>query len=308
MQCRKAFLIAMCILVWTATAQAWNKPGHMTSAAIAYADLRDHNPNVRSQISRLLREHPYFHTEWMHKLARVPEEESDLYLFMLAARWPDDARGDANFDHPRWHYINIPFRPGQTGMSIPGGETILTAFPQNHAIITSAAADNEARAVALCWMLHLIGDIHQPLHTIKLVTEQFPEPEGDRGGTRFYIRVTAANRLISLHKLWDGLILGSDNFRAVRNKATALRNKAGMKRGDFAHQLQVKPFDEWAKETYAIAVTDASRNGTLQGGSDKSDGPVLPSGYLDSAKQIAERQIVLSGYRIADVMVEVFGK
>jgi hypothetical protein len=70
------------------------------------------------------------------------------------------------------------------------------------------------RAVALCWVCHLVGDGHQPLHTVKLLTTQFPAPEGDRGGTRFYIRVREGARTISLHTFWDDLILGSERVQS----------------------------------------------------------------------------------------------
>jgi hypothetical protein len=289
------------------TAQAWNKPGHMTSAAIAYNDLKELNPAVLDKVVQVLRQHPQSDLLWARELSQA--DDRDMYLFMLAARWPDDVRKKyPEYDRPEWHYVNIPYRPGEVVVTIPEGDSIISAFPDNRSTAQSASADEKAPAVALCWMFHLTGDVHQPLHTTKLVTEQFPEPEGDRGGTRFYIRVTPSNKTISLHQLWDGLILGSDKFQTVRNKATELRNRPGFKREDFAEQLAVKPFNDWAAETYTIAVDQAYRKGTLQGSTNKDDGVVLPSDYNDRVKEVAERQIVLSGYRISDAMVEVFGR
>ncbi len=226
---------------------------------------------------------------------------------MLAARWPDDVRRKyREYDRPKWHYVNIPYLPGENEALIPEGDSIITAFPENRSIVGSASADGKARAVAVCWMLHLIGDTHQPLHTIKLVTKQFPEPEGDRGGTRFYIRVWPNASTISLHKFWDDLILGSGKFQGARNKASKLRNNPALKRENFAEQLAVSSFNDWATATYRIAVEDAYRNGTLEGSNDKEDGVALPNSYSDKAKEIAERQIVLSGYRISDAMIKVF--
>jgi hypothetical protein len=302
-----AFLTGTCFLVATPTVQAWNKPGHMVSAAIAYADLKDRNPAVLVKVIEVLKQHPQFESKWADKLSQVTADDRDLHLFMLAARWSDDARGNPEYDRPVWHYVNIPYRPGEVGIEIPQGDGILKAFPENRSIAKSTEADGKARAVALCWMFHLVGDVHQPLHTTKLVTEQFPEPEGDRGGTRFYVRVTPSSSTISLHKLWDGLILGSDKFQSVRNKATSLRNKPDMKRDNFAEQLGVQSFNDWAVETYATAIEQAYRKGTLKGSTSENDGVVLPADYKDKAKEVAERQIVLSGYRISDTMVDVFG-
>ncbi len=177
-----AFLSGICFLLATPTVQAWNKPGHMTSAAIAYADLKDRNPAVLVKVFEVLKQHPQFQSKWADKLSQVPADDRDLYVFMLAARWPDDARGNPQYDRPVWHDVNIPYRPGEVAIEIPQGADILKAFPENQSIAKSTEADAKARAVAVCWMLHLIGDVHQPLHTTKLVTERFPEPEGDRGG------------------------------------------------------------------------------------------------------------------------------
>jgi len=152
-------------------------------------------------------------------------------------------------------------------------------------------------------MLHLIGDIHQPLHTVKLVTDTYPEPRGDRGGNSFSVRVTPDRSAIKLHAFWDGLILGSPRFRAVRNKASTLRNNPHLRRQDFTEQLAVPGFTDWAIAAYNIAVDQAYLKGSL-----RDDGAVLPPGYKDKAKGTAKRQIVLSGYRIADALVDVFGK
>jgi hypothetical protein len=107
--------------------------------------------------------------------------------------------------------INLPYKPeGQPGSVQtvePPPENVLSAYQANLDIVRGTAPGD--RAVALCWVFHLLGDMHQPLHTIKLFTTQFPAPEGDRGGTRFYIRVKPTNATtISLHAFWDDLVLG----------------------------------------------------------------------------------------------------
>ncbi len=81
-----------------------------------------------------------------------------------------------------------------------------------------------------------------------------------------------------------------------------------MKRDNFAEQLAVPSFNDWAVATYTTAIDQAYRKGTLKGSTSKNDGAVLPSDYTDKAKDVAERQIVLSGYRISDAMVDLFGQ
>jgi hypothetical protein len=70
----------------------------------------------------------------------------------------------------------------------------------------------------------------------------------------------------------------------------------------------VKQFNDWAVEGYNLAIERAYYKGTLQGSTDKKNGAPLPANYTKQAKETAERQIVLSGYRISDAIVELFGK
>ncbi len=304
-----AVFCGFCILLATSPALSWNKAGHMTAAAIVYADLKERNPEALAKVVQLFKRHPHFVAKWQDKLGQVAHEDRDLYLVMLAATWPDDVRKKyPQYDRPAWHSVKIPYRPGKEKVKIPDGDSIITAFPKNRSIAKSTTADEKARAVAVCWMFHLIGDVHEPLHTIKLVTKQFPEPKGDRGGSGFYVRVTPSGSTISLHKLWDGLVLGSAKFQEVRNKATSLRNKPQLRRNRFAEQRAVDSFRDWALESYTIAVEQAYRKGTVRGSTAREDGVALPADYLDKAKETGERRIVLSGYRISDEMVALFGR
>ena len=299
------------VLVTVSSAIAWNKAGHMVSGAIAYADLQQTHPQMLAQVVALLKTHPHFETMWKPKLTQsfVPPDERDLLLFMLAARWPDDIRGDTAFHHGVWHYINFPYKPAGQPESVqtvgPLLENVLSAYQANLDIVRGAVPGD--RAVALCWIFHLIGDVHQPLHTVALFTTQFPAPEGDRGGTRFYIRVTPANRTISLHAFWDDLILGSERFQNVRNRATELRLQPHHARHQLP-ELAETQFAHWARqESFSLATEHAYRNGQLRGSRDHHNGEVLPADYSATVKPLAERRMVLAGYRLADVLTQVAG-
>ena len=245
----------------------------------------------------------------MPRLAQLnlSAEEQELYLFMMAARWPDDVRGDAVFHHGAWHYINLPYTPEGQPASVqpidPPTENILSAYQSNLDIVQSTALES-TKAVALCWIFHLIGDVHQPLHTITLFTTQFPPLEGDRGGTRFYVRVGEGAHTISLHMFWDDLILGSERFQNVRNTATALRSKRTHARTQLPELTETR-FEGWARqESFTVAKEHAYRNGQLRGSKDQQNGEVLPTDYITTVKPLAERRIVLAGYRLADVLTQ----
>jgi hypothetical protein len=159
--------------------------------------------------------------------------ERARWLFAYAATWPDAARGQPAYEHGTWHYVNLPLElRGATLVSCrearrelpaserriaaidaergargeprsPAGDSILAALPANQRILADAAAPRDARALALSWVLHLVGDAHQPLHGVALFTSR-RFVTGDRGGNDILLRERG-----SLHRVWDGL-LGDD--------------------------------------------------------------------------------------------------
>jgi hypothetical protein len=309
--CVAAIVAVLVLVIIAPDSLAWNKPGHMVSGAIAYSELKQLSPATLARVVAFLKLHPEFPTRWAPEVAKrfVPAHERDLYLFMLAARWPDDIRGDESFDHSAWHFINLPYKPeGQPASVQPVDsppENILSAYANNLAMVRGTGPDSE-RAVALAWLFHLLGDVHQPLHTVTLFTTQFPTAEGDRGGTRFYIRVRPERSTISLHAFWDGLVLGSERFQTVRNTATSLRLRPAYARAQLP-ELAHTEFDQWARqESVTLAKEQVYRNGTLQGSTDKRNGVMLPVDYAEMAKPIGERRVALAGYRLADVLKRLF--
>jgi hypothetical protein len=188
-----------------------------------------------------------------------------LVLFMQGARWADDIRiQDKAQNRPRWHYINFPFKPeGQSStLQIREPETvnILTALAENDSMAKND--NNPARkAIALAWLFHLVGDVHQPLHTAQVFTVEYPK--GDRGGNEICVRVTQTGQPMDLHRFWDGVITSSQNLTRLRNEATALRNRQEFQRSQLT-ELGNTGFESWAKESFEIATTVAYRNGGLR--------------------------------------------
>jgi hypothetical protein len=231
----------------------------------------------------------------------MSEEDQARFLFMLAARWPDDIRGDSAFDHPLWHYINYPYRPSAQPASLPGpapaAEDIVTAFQRNVAVVKSTAPDPE-KAVALCWIFHLMGDAHQPLHAAALVTTQFPA--GDQGGNLFFIRPYASTETRNLHSYWDGILLTDEHYDAARARAIALE---GAHRRRSLGELREPQFETWLKkESFELAVSTVYHHGKLQSGADRDHGIPVPSDYGAKVRRVAEHRVALSGFRMADLL------
>jgi S1/P1 Nuclease len=300
-------LLILFLTVLPAQAFAWNGGGHMVSGAIAYSELKQKDPQALAKTIAILNENPEFDRLWKSQLTQVDPLLRDRVLFMLAAKWSDDIRDDDRYDHPNWHYINLPYKPDGEPASIQtreaDPENILTAYAENLSVLQSDGSNSD-KSVALCWIFHLIGDVHQPLHTTTLFTSKFPN--GDRGGTRFYIKVKPDRSTISLHKFWDDLILGSTRFQSVSNRATELRLNPSYSRGALSELSETK-FDNWGKpESFEIAKQVGYRNGALKGGTDRDNGEVLPSDYADTTKPVAQKRMVLAGYRLADLLSQLF--
>ena len=294
------------ILLFTRSAVAWNRAGHMVSCAVAYDELQRTAPATASRVASILRQHPQYESRWKPQLAGMSDQEQERYLFMLAARWPDDIRGDSAFDHPLWHYIDYPYKPKGQPPSVktvppPPVDNLVDAFQTNLALLTDSS-DPAQTAVALCWIFHLLGDSHQPLHATMLFTTQFPE--GDRGGNLFYIRSNPSGGTVNLHSYWDNLLLSDEHYAAARHKAEEL--EAAHPRASLG-ELKEHQMEAWAKkESFRLAVRSVYRNGKLKSGPDRDHGAAVPSNYQAAAEGIAGRRVTLAGYRLADLLRATF--
>ena len=307
----KRLFLFVCLLLATgffSPSFAWNRATHMATGAIAYQELIIKSPQTAARIVAILKQHPEYTTRWAGKLndSTLSASERDEYLFMLAARWPDDVRGKDNpYDHPTWHYINFVYAPDQgmarSDTTLATGETILQAYEQNRQIMRSNAPDS-AKAIALCWLFHLTGDVHMPLHTTALIDSHFPE--GDQGGNRFKIRVTPDASTINLHSFWDGMLLGAEDYTSARN--LAIQERQAIPRNQLP-QLCETGIDAWAKASFQLAQDNAYRSHTLQTGSDE-EGALVPADYVLTVKPIAMRQVALAGYRLADELIADVGR
>lgn len=304
-RCATLLSLLIILLALQINAQAWNKAGHMVVGALAYRELKSSDPQAVNRVVSILRQHPWYQQRWLPAINSLninDPDKHDLYLFMLAAKWPDDIRG-TNLHCGDCHYINYPYKPpGQpASMQVqgPAQVNILNAYQRNVDILLGNGS-NSVKAMALCWIFHLVGDVHQPLHTAKLFTTVFPD--GDRGGTWFYIRADEEAYTISLHKFWDDSIMGSQRYQSVRNRADNLRQRPELRRNVLTELSKTK-FDGWARdESFEAAKSFGYRFGQLEGSADEEDGAILPPDYASSIKPIAERRAMAAGYRLSDLL------
>jgi hypothetical protein len=192
-------LYLLVLLFWPTAAQAWGCKGHQTVALIAEKHL---TPEARQWVLKLLSENPID-----PKLSRYCGGAS-RDLMADASTWADDVRGERK--NGPWHYIDIP-RGSKRGPLEPfcGQEGCVTrAISEQLAILKDPKADAVKRAEALRYIIHFVGDLHQPLHTVT---------NADEGGNcvpvKYFRRGPHEHNYSfspNLHSIWDTAILERD--------------------------------------------------------------------------------------------------
>lgn len=283
-------------------AQAWSRNGHMIIAAMTYRALPD---ALQQSYTELLREHPdYIKWEKEYQSLQVDIELGE-FLFMKASIWPDEIRRQGSvYDHPTWHYTNFPVIPDDFPMeeTLTPENDVIFAVNESRRVLSDSSSSVVDQAAHLSWILHTIGDMHQPLHSVALVNEKYPQ--GDRGGNLFFVRPRAESKGVNLHRYWDGLLGTNGKVRDARNDATmiwqALSDEAS---AQISAQIDVR---SWALEGRVVAIASVYLNGELEGTVEerKEAAVILPEAYGKQAKSIAQKRAVLASLRLLQVLSE----
>lgn len=284
------------------TAGAWSRPGHMVSAAIAYQELSARDRQVIERIVSLTEKHPD-RGAFEVAIGRTTGEQRRQRIFLELARWPDDIRGGIH-DHPTWHYWSRPLvdpasPPSQLPEDVPQGSAF-EAFALNLSVASDPRASAGERAVALGWIFHLVGDMHQPLHSVSRVSKRFPE--GDRGGSLQFVRGPHKQEPVTLHWFWDDSVSRDGEPDEVLNRASDLMRR--LPRTQFKELQPFKApsdFVTWAEESRHLASTLAY-GPDLRASDTAATAPELPKKYLEDSLPVAEQRLTLSGYRLAEVL------
>ena len=292
-------------------ARAWNDRGHMTVAYLAYQRLR---PATRDRVNRLLKLNPQW-SEWAASVDRqVPggsAEDRNMMIFMIAATWADtikrnpayqsdgsqggnrpagspDAGGNTGYAdhlmHKYWHFVDTPFaRDGTPLPEIPTpnvGERI-RLFRK----VLASPSPDELKSYDLIWLLHLVGDVHQPLHAATRVSSALPD--GDAGGN--LVKLDCAR--CELHFFWDDLLGSESDLESVL---------AGAQKLPKAKAALVRKMDEreWIRESFREAQRAVYTPPVGAG-----NGPfALSPAYRGKALALAEERVALAGARLANLL------
>jgi len=306
-----ALLLSLLLLV--PSSYGWNGFGHMAVAYVAYQHLDAH---AKSRANQLIRLNSLYAT-WKKQLpAGLSTSQQNTMLFMIAATWPDQIRGDHSYHpdgpdsgdrppatggdvnigytdkalHKYWHFVDNPFSQDGTTVGAapsPNAGTQIKAF--SHALASDEP--DKLKSYDLVWLMHMVGDAHQPLHNASRFTKDFLQ--GDAGGNFVLIATPPCKNDTSakeLHALWDGAIGTSTNPKAVIAVAKTLPTQAV--------ESTDQDVDTWASESLNLAETKAYV-APIGGGK----GPfTIDQAYCDQMHAVAEQRVEQGGLRLANLI------
>jgi hypothetical protein len=292
----------------------WHDEGHKLTGYIAWQRM---TPQTREAVVRILRSAPEDSNiaAFYPVYGIEPEELRRMKYFLIIPTWADMLRErsfpvrNQKYHHSNWHYydtfwsevdgkvVTLP-PPEETGQAVPQLE-------EAERVMRDPKAKDADKAVAIAWMLHLTGDIHQPLHNSARVTKT--EPKGDQGGNLFFLTPegTPPAQRLNLHTYWDGITNRSvplEKDQCLDDYISGLATKMMKKHPfeQFASNLKLGQYRAWHAEGFALATT-------VVFSPDLKRFEMPSEKYQKTAFATAERQIALAGYRIAETLNSIFG-
>jgi hypothetical protein len=297
------------VLLHPDIAHAWDATGHETVARIAWERL---TPAARARALRLLHAAPADADLRTLFDSTQPKPAQDRELFVRAATWPDvikdraQAARYAKYNHSAWHYRDGYWQQDTPGGPIidrpeidpdPKGENAVAALVASEAGLRNGSRADSLKAIDLIWVMHLVGDVHQPLHASSRITPE--DRGGDQGGNRF--RFGAATNAGNLHSFWDNTISRDFPRRTadVTLDAYITRVATSLMSAHPAHQFngQLAPadFDAWTRTSLGTTKRDLYPVTLV-----RDQQP--PAAYATLAAQIADPAVALAGYRLGELL------
>jgi hypothetical protein len=279
----RRLLIALLLVLAPTQASAWWEYGHESVARIAWLNV---NPHSRLEISRLLRQARLLDTPTCP--ARTIEE---------ASIWPDCIKtlGERFSYASSWHYQNVNIcQPFDQASACRDGNCVSAQIERNLRLLADRNVPVRERLFALAFVVHLMGDLAQPMHA---------GDHGDLGGNRVQASYGIIAGRTNLHSIWDGLIADRAISTPPGNAEGILSElgpaqKAAMREGAVT---------DWARESWQVSRDFAY--GTIMTdpcGPAPTERPVITEAITQRLIPVVRQQVARGGLRLARVLDEAF--
>jgi hypothetical protein len=289
-------------------ALGWWCEGHEAVALIAGKHL---SSAATAVVHKLLKDYPSTVARGCQDGAKDP--------MAVASTWADDVKKSEKTG--TWHYMDIPLGlkkgdpeeyceaigPSENGKDRPG--CILSALRSVVNILHSDKEPDEDKATALRYLIHLVGDLHQPMHTTA---------NNDQGGNCTPVQFFDAQRVANLHSVWDGMVLNKDLAGRKETLAQLVERLDAEYAPKRAGWVKNTPdFDKWALEGHSIAQKTAYGELTPKPPVEKFDPKAqcdvererfgamhftAGDAYQKAAAPVVEEQLAKAGFRLAEIL------
>jgi hypothetical protein len=294
---------------------AWSEGGNHLIAAIAFSLLTDQE---RAELLDVLKNHPRFAEDFVPPEKLANDEERTRWLVGRAGYWHDVARRQPIYHRSTWHYelgptivlgksdgITVPDRPG----SLPSDATLESqdlhlsqAVELCRKVLSNKSQPAGDRAIALCWIGHLVADSHQPCHAGSLYMEKvFVKKDGDPGANSI-----PTKQRQNMHALWDQLLGDEFAQRMNRRRFTEITSSPQLTEiGRIAVSIPggLDPL-VWLGESRKAAIENVYAPEVLdslsivpRGIAEKPEVLELSEPYLKNAGRVAQVRAVEAAYR-----------
>ncbi|MEP7165693.1 MAG: S1/P1 nuclease [Ferruginibacter sp.] len=249
-----AFLFIIILISGSQKSMAWGKKGHELVAQIAFQFLDDSTKKIVKGY-----------------LGNLSIEE--------AANWMDDERSNSYYNYMRtWHYLDIDKGEVYKASSERNIITVLHSAIVDLRLYKTIKRKETKRDLLL--IFHLMGDLHQPLHTGYAI---------DKGGNTIEITSPAVSG--NLHSVWDTQIIDAKNITLD----SCLQLYATLETAEVAALREINEL-KWMYQSRSLLDTVYSFKDNY-----------LDQQYIDNNARIIKKQLVIAGIRLAAVLNEVFG-
>jgi hypothetical protein len=222
-----------------------------------------------------------------------------------AATWPDDIKSDQWLAFNTWHFKDIPyiaegFTPATTEIDPENSawainQAIKTLHSNQHRFLSGVLG----KSIMLRFLIHIIGDVHQPLHSTTYYSEKFPV--GDRGGNSFHVSYAPNAEVKNLHALWDSCLdqygsiyapLTDENWGKIGSFADSIMSAFPQSSLDLKlGKIGSADIDNWINDSFGLAKTNVYAGITPDG--------TVSDDYIKTNRVVINKQLALAGYRLA---------
>lgn len=263
------FSITAILAAFSLNGWCWNAVGHKLVAQIAYHHL---TPEAKKKCN-----------QYNHSLDPIYKPAS----LVNAAPWMDGLR----YMHQLWlkefHYIDIPYSSDGTQVNDPNPTNAVTAIESAKKILADKTSSDFDKGFNLRILLHVVGDLHQPLHAVSQYSAR--HPHGDMGGNLVVLSSNSVGN--NLHSYWDnggGLFSGAFTTKRINSKARQIEQHWPCDTASMSLDQKI-----WSEESHQLALSKVYQI---------KEGSKPDKNYQLMTKEISEKRVAQAGCRLAALL------